>query len=229
MKAVKISVIIPALNEKKYLEDCLKSIKNQSVEHEIIVVCPKKDSAVEMANKYAKVVFVDKRGVSLARNKGAEKARGKILIFADADVRFSDDAFEKIKQKFKGNTGGMIFNLKPWDAENKCDKMIFYLWNRIVSFLNFFRIPFTNGSCFAFTRQAFSKVRGFDEFMLTNEDHDIAKRISKYYRFVFSDVIVYTSLRRLHRCGMLKFLKQHVKSTFLYFVFKKGNPGYWDS
>ena len=51
-----------------------------------------KDNTVKIAKKYgAKVLYESKKGPAVARNTGAKKAKGEILIFPDADVRFEED------------------------------------------------------------------------------------------------------------------------------------------
>src|SRR3989338_1007194 len=96
----RISVIIPTLNEKKYLKKCLDSLKRQGMRnYEIIVVDSySTDGTVQLARKYGKVVFEKRKGPGAARNAGARHARGSILVFADADVRFWKDFMKKMEK-----------------------------------------------------------------------------------------------------------------------------------
>lgn len=87
--ACDVSVIIPALNEEKYLPRCLESLSHQSrKEHfEIIVVDGGSiDRTAEIAEEYAHKVIVKPSPVGVARNLGAKHAEGKILAFIDADT-----------------------------------------------------------------------------------------------------------------------------------------------
>jgi glycosyltransferase involved in cell wall biosynthesis len=76
------------LNEEKYIETTLLSIKNQDYKgkYEIIMVdSNSKDRTVKIARKYAdKVIVTKRRGVSVGRNIGARLAKGEILLFVDA-------------------------------------------------------------------------------------------------------------------------------------------------
>src|SRR3989344_6976071 len=104
---MKFSFIIPTLNEGEYLEECLKSIKSQNFnDYEIIIVDSySKDNTVKIAKKYgAKVLYESKKGPAVARNTGAKKAKGEILIFPDADVRFEKDFLEILEKKMKSLT-----------------------------------------------------------------------------------------------------------------------------
>jgi len=98
---MEISVIVPTLNEENYLEDCLKSILRQTFprnEYEIIVSDgSSEDRTVEIANKYAdRVVVSKKRGIWWGRNYGAKFARGRFLVFIDADTKIKEDYLETV-------------------------------------------------------------------------------------------------------------------------------------
>ena len=78
-----VSVIVPTLNEEKYLESCLKSIKNQDYqgEYEIIVSDGgSKDKTLKIAKKYAdKVITCDKKGIAYGRNIFQHKNPRKLV------------------------------------------------------------------------------------------------------------------------------------------------------
>ena len=82
-----ISVIIPAHNEERYLGKTLDSLRQQNfLNYETIIVCNGcTDQTAEVARKYdnqnTKIINLKEANVSLARNKGAEIARGKNLVF----------------------------------------------------------------------------------------------------------------------------------------------------
>ncbi len=83
-----ISVVIPAFNEEKYIETCLKSLRNQKFDgnFEIIVADDSsEDNTVKIAEKYADKVVVHQRGsISYGRQKGAEAARYPAIAFSDS-------------------------------------------------------------------------------------------------------------------------------------------------
>ena len=87
----KISVVIPAHNEEKYIEKCLLSLENQSIprkDYEIIVVNDSStDKTKSVAKKYAdRVIDVHARIVGKARDVGFKKASGWIIASTDADT-----------------------------------------------------------------------------------------------------------------------------------------------
>ncbi|MBD3262753.1 glycosyltransferase [Candidatus Woesearchaeota archaeon] len=85
---VKVSVVVCAKNEEKYLEPCLKALKAQTIKPEIIVVNGHStDKTIEIAKKYAdKIVKDNKKGIGEARDIGAEISSGEIIAYCDADA-----------------------------------------------------------------------------------------------------------------------------------------------
>lgn len=88
-----ISIIIPAYNVKQYLPVCLSSIEQQTYQNfEVILIDDgSKDSTGEICETIAakdnrfKVIHQKNQGVSVARNKGIEVARGEYITFVDSD------------------------------------------------------------------------------------------------------------------------------------------------
>ena len=86
-----VSIIIPVFNEQKVLTNCLESLKSQSYKPlEIIVVDDgSTDNTLQITKKFKVIAIVQNhKGPGPARNLGAKKARGEILVFVDADMTF---------------------------------------------------------------------------------------------------------------------------------------------
>ena len=103
MKNLVFSFIIPAHNEEDVIVDCLDSIKNQKVKkkYEIIVVNDgSKDNTEKIAKNRGVIMINFKEGHSaaFARNRGSEKAKGKYLIFLDADQTLEKDFMKKLNK-----------------------------------------------------------------------------------------------------------------------------------
>lgn len=103
MKTPKFSVIIPAHNEEDVIERAIKSILNQTYQNFEIIISndgstDKTKEIVEnliKKDKRIKILNQDKgHSAAFARNWGAEKAKGEILIFLDADTFISTNALE---------------------------------------------------------------------------------------------------------------------------------------
>lgn len=96
---VEASIIIPAYNEEKYIERCLHSILNQSFkDFEVIMVDDgSTDATKHIVRKYPVLLLEQShKGPGLARNLGAKNAKGKILVFVDADMEFDRNFLERL-------------------------------------------------------------------------------------------------------------------------------------
>ena len=92
-KQIMISVIIPVYNSEKYLRKCIDSVLAQSYTNfELILVNDgSTDGSGKICDEYAekdervRVFHKDNGGVSDARNRGIENARGEWIAFVDSD------------------------------------------------------------------------------------------------------------------------------------------------
>ena len=93
---MKISVIIPTYNEENVILECLRSLKEQTYpDFEVIVVDDgSSDKTLKLASSFdtkkyrLEILKQDHKGPGAARNLGASRARGEILVFVDADMTF---------------------------------------------------------------------------------------------------------------------------------------------
>lgn len=99
-----ISIIIPVHNGEDYLEDCVESIKNQTVsDWEIIVIDDgSTDGTGKICRRLAeenpklRVIFMEDEGVSAARNAALDVAKGDYVTFVDADDRLMPEMLEHL-------------------------------------------------------------------------------------------------------------------------------------
>lgn len=92
MNDIKLSIIIPMYNAEKYIEKCIKSILNQTLEEiEIIIVNDgSTDNSLEIVKKYEenkKIIIQNNKneGLTKTRNNALKLAKGKYIYFMDAD------------------------------------------------------------------------------------------------------------------------------------------------
>lgn len=102
-----ISVIIPVYNGEKFLPGCLDALASASYrKYELIVVddCSTDESARIGREKGALVLRMSRQsGPGGARNFGAQKARGEVLFFVDADVVVKPDTIGRVAANFTAN------------------------------------------------------------------------------------------------------------------------------
>ena len=99
-----ISVIVPVYNVDKVLHYCIDSILNQSYsDFELLLINDgSTDKSGDICDKYSKidtrirVVHTENGGVSKARNKGIELAKGEHICFIDSDDYISETYLEEL-------------------------------------------------------------------------------------------------------------------------------------
>ncbi|UCE16622.1 MAG: glycosyltransferase [Candidatus Bathyarchaeota archaeon] len=210
------------MNEEDYLERCLISLKNQEGydNFEIIVVDGgSSDDTVKIAKKYAnKIIISQEKSPSIQRNLGAKIAMGDILAFIDADTVASKFWLKGIVKTFQDQSiTGVTGPLLPLE---KIKRLYLYnLANTLQKILVKIHYPVFWGASCAFRTNAFWKIEGFDEKLLTSEDHDISLRIKKIGKAVFNDnILAFTSHRRFlesERSAFSLYMKDIVEYFFL--------------
>lgn len=113
---IKVSVIVPVYNAQDYLEQCIVSILEQTLQ-EIEVICvddSSTDRSLEILKKYEKedirmrVLTQPNSGAGAARNRGLSQASGEYLSFLDADDFFEPDMLELAYAKAKEDRADMV-------------------------------------------------------------------------------------------------------------------------
>ena len=106
-----ISVIIPVYGVEKHIHQCLDSIITQSYKNlEIIVINDgTRDRSAEIAKEYARkdsrirVYDYENAGVSVARNRGLDLAKGDYISFVDSDDWLNSDFYKKLADALETN------------------------------------------------------------------------------------------------------------------------------
>ena len=202
-----ISVVVPALNEEKYISRCLESLTRQScdVEYEVIVVDGgSSDMTVQIATRFTDhVISAARYPVGAARNEGARIASGRIVAFIDADTIASRCWLGAIEESFKdrsiiGVTGPTL----PSDG-GVLDSVTYRLWTMYLQkVLLSMGMPHVIGFNCAYRKGPFVKVGGFDETNVTSEDIRLARKMRRLGRIVFQNQMsALTSARRFRKYG----------------------------
>ena len=112
-----ISIIIPAHNAAGTIENTVQSVIKQGNNDLIEIVVIENgstDNTIEIIEKLSsqylnvRLLHSDK-GVSAARNKGIEEAKGEWLVFLDADDKMSDDAIDVLVKDAKNASADVLF------------------------------------------------------------------------------------------------------------------------
>ena len=178
-----LSIVIPALNEEKYLPRLLDSIKKQTYkDYEIIIAdANSKDNTGKIAKKYG--CRIVKGGLpAVGRNSGAKGAKGDMLLFMDADSvigeNFLENALNEIKSKKLDVTGVYVYP----DTGGLLDHIFLGMYNLLL-FSTQFYYPHAVGSGIFCRKWLHKKVGGFDGNVRLGEDADYVKRCGKAGNF----------------------------------------------
>ncbi len=233
MDKTAISVVIPALNEEKYIGNTLRTLMKQRFKNfETIVVDNRStDRTGKIARSFSgvKVVLEKKRGIASARNAGAKVARGDVILFLDADTRPSEELLQHYHRAFRNPrvvaATGPVY---PLERVRKRVKLGY----EIVSVL-FVKSsialgqPSIVGLNFAVRRSAFERVGRFNEKLATYEDYDLSRRLKKAGKIVFLDnAVVHSSARRVKAWGLTIFFLYHAGNMLKYGLFRRPNKNY---
>ena len=103
-----ISIIVPVYNKAPWLERCFDSLVNQTDQSAEVIVIEdgSTDGGDKICKRYAKeygwtLISQKNAGVSVARNKGIDKASGDYIAFCDADDFYEPEAVEVMKNMAK--------------------------------------------------------------------------------------------------------------------------------
>jgi len=230
MKYPYFSIIIPTLNEEKFLPKLLNDLKKQKEDNfEIIMVDgDSEDRTKQVAGTYKKnfanfkILEAKKRNVSYQRNLGAKWARGTYLIFLDADVRVSSSFISEIKKELDKRKNLIFIPTVFPQSRLYQDKIVFNLANFLIELSQITGKPFSAGGSMIFQKDFFHFMGGFDDRLFLAEDHEIIQRARKFgvIARVLKNIKIKLSLRRMEREGRLDiFVKYLIASIH---TFTKG-------
>ncbi len=183
MKEPLFSIVIPAFNEARLIGACLESLRRNHFPEgrfEIIVVDDgSTDDTAEIARKLGSQVMVNddrRKTIAALRNMGAERARGRVLVFLDADVAVPGDMLAAAWRYFgDGFDGALGFVDRPPPEAGWVGKT----WGDRFSHLrgHVKEVDFVPSRNVFVSRRAFGAAGGFNERLATNEDKDFSLRI----------------------------------------------------
>jgi len=194
---MKLSIIIPTLNEESSLGRTLASVSGRG--HEIIVVDGGSDDGTpEIAREHASVVLDSKRGRGIQQHIGACHAKGDVLLFLHADTLLSkgfDIVIERTLSDPRVILGAFRLGHHPPSA----------FLNLIALMANlrsiFLKMPYGDQGLFM-RRSDYFRIGGFKDLPIM-EDVDLVRRLNRVGKIKCVKARVRTSARRYDRNGVV--------------------------
>jgi glycosyltransferase involved in cell wall biosynthesis len=184
----RMSVIVPVHNNASDLVQCIAALKpSASADTEIIVVDDASTDDTPAAARTSRVRVVEmsrNSGPGAARNQGAARARGDVLVFVDADVVVAADALDRIRRAFDADPElAAVFG--SYDASPRAQGVVSQYRNLLHHFThqqaNSAASTFWAG-CGAVRRDVFEALGGFDGSRFDRpsiEDIDLGVRMRR--------------------------------------------------
>lgn len=187
-----VSVIVPAYNEGLVLNNCIKSLLNQTYKNlEILIVDDggtdnTKEIGESLSKKYKKVSFLAKEngGKATALNYGISFSRGEIIVCIDADSIFAKDTVKHLVKSFEDvSVAAVGGNVKVANRGKFINK---HQATEYISGLNLQRRAFAKLNCMqvisgaigAFRKDALLAIGGYSHDTIV-EDMDITVSLAK--------------------------------------------------
>nr|MCR4662547.1 glycosyltransferase [Endomicrobiaceae bacterium] len=185
-----ISVIIPTYNRAHLIKRSVESVLNQTYKNlELIIVDDgstdnTKEVIDSVNDKRIIYTYQTNQGVSAARNKGIDLAKGKYIAFQDSDDVWHTDKLEIQIQKLKENNADIIYT-KRIVFGNLRKKIL--PKESIEGFLDKKELPLTVAPSTLLGKREIFLNNKFDLSLLGIEDFELALRINKKHSIYFTD------------------------------------------
>jgi len=211
MEFPKVSVIIPARNEEKFIEECIRSLMNTSYPEEkieILVVDGVSEdgtrSVIEKMmekNKCVKLIENLKKRKSPGLNIGIKHAAGDVILIADAHSTYPKDYILKNVQNLLNSdahcVGGMI-NVKPRSDTVKAKAIAYVLSHPFGTGGAKYRLKIEKPEYVdtvpfgCYRKEVFDKLEGFNENLHRNMDIEFNLRMIRngYKIKLFPDIVI---------------------------------------
>lgn len=182
--APEYSIVVPAYNEEALLPRTLARLREAMATIPLrgeVVVCDNNSTDATAAvarSEGASVVFEPVNQISRARNTGARAARGKLLVFVDADTLVPAPLLGAALQRLSSGAacgGGAAVIMEG--IEGALSKRLVVLWNTLSRARRL-----AAGSFVYATRQAFEAVGGFSEKVYASEEIWLSRALQRYGR-----------------------------------------------
>lgn len=202
----KISIVIPAYNEEKYIWKCIENItKYAKWVHEIIVIDnASTDSTAEIVKKFdnVKYIYEPKKWLTQARQTWYQNATWDIIAYIDSDSNITESWFAKVEKNFEDKKIGFLSGpYYYYDAGIMNHIWSFFYWVFLGYAIYLVVWYLWIGGNMIFRKSVLDQMWWFDTSIeFYGEDTNAARRASQFAKCKFDlTLIMPTSARRLSK------------------------------
>lgn len=223
---LRISVIVCAHNEARYLRSCLYSLLAQSRPPEEILVInnASTDETAAVAAQVPGVRVVDepRKGLVIARERGRRETAGDLLVYLDADCRAPLTWLARVERRFLDDPHLLAlsgpYRFYDWDLWGRLlirayDVTLAPLTQLLVKYMLRLGTVFYGGN-FAVRREALERIGGFDTTIeFHGEDTNLGRRLFAIGKVsLCHDCYLHTSARRYVAMGKTAVFRLYVRN-----------------
>ncbi len=202
---MKVSIIIPTLNESHYIKPLLTSIQKQT--HPILEVLVidggSVDNTVEIVKSFRQVnCFYTDQPVGNQRTVGGFHASGDLLIFLDADVQLEKDFIARVLGEMKRRSLDIACPQYTPFPGTVFIRIFYAVFNTLFALVQNKKASGA-GSCICVKKDLFKRIGGFDARMHF-DDIVFIRKASKLGKFGILHSSIHVSDRRFRQYGFLQ-------------------------
>ena len=232
MKKTRFSIIIPCYNCEKTIKQLITSIGDSSYKNFEIIAAD--DGSTDKTQQTLlklktqslkfKAIKQKHRGPGAARNLGAKRAKGKILVFTESDAVFHQDTLSQIVKSFENKRYKAVMGFVNKEPANPYPSLFhqfkalrdYAYWN--IDRAKNLPIGGFGGAIGAIDKKFFQKLGGFNENLPEMEDQEMGWRINQLSKIYYNSKIKV----KHHYDGFLKTLVKFYQRSFFWFgLFEK--------
>jgi glycosyltransferase involved in cell wall biosynthesis len=210
MDLVVLSIVIPTLNEEKYLPHLLGSLENQTFrDFEILVAdANSPDATRHIAAEHGCKIVAGGR-IAQGRNAGARHAQGQYVLFLDADVTVESSFLEELIRKIVRKKLDVASGFITPDSQKIFDRIMVATSNVWHFAIQYF-YPHASGFYIVARKSLHDEIGGFDEELFLTEDHDYVMRAARLgnFRYLWKPRVKF-SVRRFDKEGRWRLIGKY--------------------
>jgi rSAM/selenodomain-associated transferase 2 len=208
---VRISIIIPVLNEESTIRPLLESLQDYGADELLVADGGSVDHTVEIASRHARIVHAS-TGRAVQMNAAAAVASGDVLLFLHADSQLGAAALNVVRSAMADN--GIVGG--NFDVQYQGKDLVAGAFTRINRWRRWFGIFYGDSGIFC-RRSVFQSLGGFLPWPIM-EDYEFARRLRRAGRLAYLNEPIWVSDRRWRKNGLFSTMASWFFIQSLYYA-----------